>query len=117
MLEQFGKKDPIDYFLEKASENVLACYSYFLNFKEKDMEVSSTDPDTSFEEKLLFVLTCLDIHFKAGIVRKTKDYFSGQEAANDKSSSPLPSILCSGTYTAHFQLKGSMGNVRIFFFD
>ena len=99
MQEKFrGFESATDYFTITAERVIDKCYRYFSNNPQKrtdGRDVYKPDDTSSLSEKLLFVLTSLDIKLKSNIFQRMNQRIEEEEIPASVSS-PLPSIQLSG---------------------
>ena len=93
-----GFESATDYFTFTAERVIEKCYRYFSNNPQKrsdGRDVHKPDDTSSLSEKLLFVLTSLDIKLKSNIFQRMNPRIEEEEIPASVSS-PLPSIQLSG---------------------
>ena len=101
---KFKQKSPVEYLSFVAQKNIDLCYNYFIA-KDIPKELAgkvclpkdSNDGSCSNGEKLLFVLSCIDLSFGSGVFKKTEIDWDGPKVAKN-APSPLPSMFLSGMY-------------------
>ena len=98
MEEKFQSKSPTKYFTDTASENIETCYNYFISLqKENDTFRKIYVPkEPDFGEKVLFVLSAIDVHFGSGLFKKVADPSMNTDELAKTTKSPLPSVQISG---------------------
>ena len=97
-------KLPHDCLSQVAQENIDACYDYFGKNEPEEWGTKvcysqrgkTSQEGTTNNEKLLNVLSCIDLYFGSEIIKKDDTTTTGIEIVQ-KATSQLPSFILSGT--------------------
>ena len=101
MYEKFGGENGVpknadQYFIETATDWILACFKFFL----KNRQLTGPDAQhitdaASFSEKVVFVHESVDAYFGSDLFKKVEPTITEDNIVS-QAKTPLPSVLLSG---------------------
>ena len=95
MQEKFADTQASDYLLAYGLETVSTCLKYFTKMADPAMIEVIPSEDSTFNEKLIFVLTKVSESFGSNLFYKVDTELTDDELIK-KVTSPLPTVSLSG---------------------